>query len=87
MEIKVLATKGCANCHAFYESVLKAVAELQLDATVTKVDDIIGILSYGLSRIPGLVVDGKLIHYGQYLSLKEIKELLKKQTSSSDGLD
>ncbi|MDD4636583.1 MAG: thioredoxin family protein [Bacteroidales bacterium] len=87
MEIKVLATKGCANCHAFYEAVLKAVAELQLDATVTKVDDIIGILSYGLSRIPGLVVDGKIIHYGSYLSLKEIKELLKKQTSSSDGLD
>ncbi len=87
MEIKVLATKGCANCQAFYESVLKAVAELQLDATVTKVDDIIGILSYGLSRIPGLVVDGEIIHYGSYLSLKEIKELLKKQTSSSDGLD
>jgi len=87
MEIKVLATKGCANCHAFYETVLKAVAELQLDATVTKVDDIMGILSYGISRIPGLVVDGEIIHYGRYLSLKETKELLKTQMPASDGLD
>ncbi len=86
MEIKVLATKGCANCHAFYETVRKAVAELQLDATVTKVDDIMGILSYGISRIPGLVVNEKIIHYGSYLSLKETKELLAKQIQATDEL-
>ena len=39
MEIKVLGT-GCAGCKALHETVKQAVAELGLDATVVKEEDV-----------------------------------------------
>jgi small redox-active disulfide protein 2 len=39
MEIKVLGT-GCAKCKSLEKVTRKAVDELNLDATVTKVEDI-----------------------------------------------
>ena len=80
MNIKILGT-GCANCKNLEKATYNAVAELDLDATISKVEDIQQIMSYGIMRTPALVVDEKVIMYGRVPSLSEIKELLQKANS------
>lgn len=77
MEIKILGT-GCANCKNLEKSTYNAVAELELNANISKVEDIQQIMSYGIMRTPALVVDGKVIVYGRVPSVSEIKEMLLK---------
>jgi small redox-active disulfide protein 2 len=75
MEIKILGT-GCANCKNLEKATRAAVAELNLDATVVKEEDIVKIMSYGIMRTPALVVDEKVLFYGRVPSVSEIKEML-----------
>lgn len=77
MEIKVLGT-GCAGCKALYETTKQAVVELGMDATVIKEEDMMKIMSYNVMRLPGLVLDGKVVSSGKKLSISEVKELLTK---------
>ncbi|MGL4992693.1 MAG: thioredoxin family protein [Bacteroidales bacterium] len=77
MEIKVLGT-GCAGCKALFETVKLAVEELNIQATVVKEEDMIKIMSFNIMRLPGLVIDGKVISSGKKYSLQEMKELLTK---------
>ena len=75
MEIKILGT-GCSNCRNLEKATLEAVAELNLDASVVKEEDIVKIMSYGVMRTPALVVDEKVVMYGRVPSVNEIKEML-----------
>lgn len=75
MEIKVLGT-GCAGCRALYETVTKAAAELGIDASISKEEDITVIISYNVLRLPALVIDGKVVSQGSRPSLEEVKRLL-----------
>ena len=77
MEIKVLGT-GCPNCKTLEKSVINTLAELNIDAKVEKVEDIVQIMSYGIMRTPGLVIDGKVVLSGRVPSTKELKELIEK---------
>jgi small redox-active disulfide protein 2 len=77
MEIKVLGP-GCPNCKTLEKSVYNALAELNIEASVEKVDDIVKIMSYGIMRTPGLVIDGKVVLSGRLPSMNEIKELIQK---------
>lgn len=77
MEIKILGT-GCANCLNLEKAARQAVTELNLDATVVKEEDIVKIMSYGIMRTPGLVVNEKVVLYGRVPSVNEIKEILAK---------
>ena len=76
MEIKVLGT-GCASCKALFATVQQAVAELGIEATVVKEEDMMKILEYNVMSLPALVVDGKVVSKGKKLSVDEVKELLK----------
>lgn len=75
MEIKVLGT-GCAGCRALYETVKQTVAEMGIEATVLKEEDIAKIMSYNVMKLPGLVIDGKVVSMGKRLTLSEVKTLL-----------
>lgn len=75
MEIKVLGT-GCPKCKTLEEATRQLVNELNLDANVVKEEDIMKIMSYGVMRTPGLVVDGKLVLSGRLPSKDELKGLL-----------
>jgi len=77
MNIIVLGT-GCARCKTLEQITRKVVADLNLNAEVTKEEDITKIMSYGIMRTPGLVVDGKVILSGRIPSESELKELLTK---------
>lgn len=75
MEIKVLGT-GCAKCKSLDKAVREVVEQNQLDATVTKVEDIMEIMQYQVMSTPALVVDGRVVVKGRVPSTAELKELL-----------
>lgn len=77
MEIKVLGT-GCFNCKTLEKTVISAVSEMGVDARVEKIEDIQKIMSYGILRTPGLVINGKIALSGRVPSINEIKELIEK---------
>ena len=75
MEIKVLGT-GCARCKSLERITIKAVDELNLDATVEKVEDIQKIMEYAVMRTPALVINEKVVMSGQVPKISELKKLL-----------
>lgn len=81
MEIKILGT-GCSNCRSLEKATREAVAELNLDASVIKEEDIAKIMGYGIMRTPALVVNEKVLFFGRVPSVNEIKEMLKNYQQS-----
>lgn len=77
MEIKVLGT-GCAKCKSLDKITRQAVEELQLEATIEKVEDIQLIMEYAVMRTPALVINEKVVMSGQLPKLAEMKEILTK---------
>ena len=75
MEIKVLGT-GCSRCKTLLTTVEQVVSEIGLNATITKVDDILKIMEYNVMGLPALVVDEKVLSTGKTLSKEEVKKLL-----------
>lgn len=75
MEIKILGP-GCPKCKALEKSVINALAEMDISAEVTKVEDIMKIMEYGVMNTPGLVINGKVILAGRLPALNEIKSLI-----------
>ena len=75
MEIKVLGS-GCAKCKTTYEMIEKIVKENQLDATLSKVEDIVESLNYGIMTTPAIVVDGEVKLKGHVPTESEIKKIL-----------
>lgn len=76
MKIEVLGA-GCSKCQELEKATKKAVEELGIDADIVKEQDMGVIMSYGIIRTPGLVVDGKVVLSGRLADVNEIKELLK----------
>ncbi len=76
MKIQVLGP-GCAKCKQLTANAQKAVAELGVDATVEKVEDLREIVKYRVLSTPALVVDGTVKSLGRVLSPDAIKEILR----------
>ena len=81
MEIKVLGP-GCVRCRGLDQRVRKAVDQLGLDATVTKVEDIQEIMAYGIMKTPALVIDEKVVMTGSLPTLTDVKAFLLKLTNA-----
>lgn len=77
MEIKVLGT-GCAKCKNLERATIEAVEKAGIEATVSKVEDIVEIMQFGVMITPALVVDGKVVLKGRVPSLDEITKILTK---------
>lgn len=75
MNIKVLGS-GCAKCKTLERITKEAVEELNLDASVEKIEDIQKIMEYGVMFTPALVIDEKVAISGRVPKLKEMKKLL-----------
>ncbi len=73
--IKVLGT-GCSSCKALYCTVQEAVAQLGIEASVEKEENLEKIMAYNVMSLPALVVDGKVVAKGQKLSVEQVKSLL-----------
>lgn len=75
MEITILGT-GCPKCKSLEKLTKETVAELGIDANVTKEEDIMKIMEYGVMKTPGLVINEKVVFSGRIPSQKELNELL-----------
>ncbi len=76
MEIKVLGG-GCANCKKLLNFAELAVKELEVNANILYITDMIEITNSGLLRTPGLIIDGKIVSSGRVPSLDEVKAFIK----------
>jgi len=75
MEIKILGG-GCPKCKALEKATINALAELDIAANVSKIEDIMQIMNYGVVSTPALVIDEKVVIKGRIPSKEEIKKLL-----------
>ncbi|MFC0876240.1 thioredoxin family protein [Saccharicrinis sp. FJH2] len=75
MDIKVLGT-GCKKCNMLANVTREAVRQSGIDATVTKVEDIVEIMQYGVMTTPVLVVNGEVVTKGNVPSVNEIIQIL-----------
>jgi small redox-active disulfide protein 2 len=77
MEIKILGP-GCPKCKTLDKLTREVVEKNGINATITKVEDIMEIMTYGVMSTPALVVDGKVVVKGRMPSADEIKQILTK---------
>ena len=75
MEIKVLGP-GCAKCKTTYNVIEKVIKENNLDVKLTKVEDIIEMVSYTVMTTPAVVVDEVVKMKGQVPTESDVKKLL-----------
>jgi len=75
MNIQVLGT-GCPKCKSLEKAIREVVAQNNIDATVSKVEDIVEIMKFNIMTTPVLVVDGKVVVKGRVPSNEELKQIL-----------
>ena len=75
MEIKVLGP-SCAKCKTTYNVIEKVIKENNLDVKLTKVDDIMEMVSYNIMTTPAVVVDQVVKMKGQVPTESDVKKLL-----------
>lgn len=75
MEIKVLGP-GCAKCKTTYNVIEKVIKENNLNVKLTKVDDIMEMVSYNIMTTPAVVVDEVVKMKGQVPTESDVKKLL-----------
>lgn len=73
MKIEILGP-GCARCRATEENVRTAIAELNLEAEIVHITDLLEISKRRVMLTPGVIVDGKIVSSGRIPDVKEIKE-------------
>ena len=77
MEIKILGP-GCAKCKTLDKLTHEVVEKNGISASITKVEDIMEIMKYGVMSTPALVIDEKVVLKGRVPSSDELKQLLTK---------
>ena len=75
MDIKILGS-GCARCKTLEKQVINTLTELNITADVSKVEDIVKIMDYGILSTPALVINEKVIFSGRIPSASDLKEIL-----------
>ena len=73
MEIKILGT-GCQKCKTLEKMTQEVIAENDFNASITKVEDIMQIMNYGILATPGFVINEKVLISGRLPSKDEIKK-------------
>ncbi len=77
MIIKILGT-GCPKCKNLEKITTEVVHENNFEAAISKVEDIMQIMNYGVLSTPGLVINEKVAISGRIPSKDEIKKLIEK---------
>lgn len=75
MNIQVLGT-GCQKCKTMEKMTREVVESKGIDATVSKVEDIVEIMRFGVMTTPALVIDGKVVLKGRLPSQQELTDLI-----------
>ena len=75
MEIKIIGS-NCKNGIQLYKMAIRAIENTKNEVTITKLDDKKSIKKYGITNIPGLVINEQLISQGKVMTDREIKKLI-----------
>jgi small redox-active disulfide protein 2 len=73
--IKVLGT-GCANCKATAKLIEDTARAKDIAVSIEKVENIADIMAYGVMSMPGVVIDGKVVHAGGVPDRKKVESWL-----------
>lgn len=73
--IKILGT-GCPNCVSTEKVVSEVVKELNIEANIIKITEIMDIMMYDVMSTPAIVIDEKVVFKGRVPSIEEVKALL-----------
>ncbi|MBF8984053.1 TM0996/MTH895 family glutaredoxin-like protein [Lutibacter sp. B2] len=76
MNVKILGG-GCKNCITLYGYVEEVTKELGISVEIEKVTEFKDILSFGVMKTPGLVVDGVVKISGRVPSKNEVAKVIK----------
>lgn len=74
--IKILGT-GCPSCIATERIVKETVAELQIEAKISKITEIEQIMMYDILSTPAVVVDEKVVLKGKIPTKEEVMAVLR----------
>jgi small redox-active disulfide protein 2 len=74
---------GCANCKRLEQQVRDALTSMDLEAEVTKVEDLVAIAEAGVLRTPALGIDGKLVLQGRVPGVTELEHIIKKGAATT----
>ncbi len=77
MNIKILGT-GCSKCKSLEKLTTEVVKENNFDAEISKLEDIVQIMKYGVMSTPALVINEKVMISGRVPSKEEIKQQIEK---------
>lgn len=83
MEVKILGT-GCPNCKRLEKATREALDEMGVETTLTKVTDMVGILSYNIPATPGLVINDKVVSYGRIPPKDELTSMIATALSADE---
>jgi small redox-active disulfide protein 2 len=75
MDIKVLGT-GCANCKNTLALIEQVAHDKGVAISLSKVEELQGIMGYGVMSTPGVVIDGKVVHAGGVPSRDKVTQWL-----------
>ena len=67
---------GCAKCKQTYNVVGRVIAENDLDVKLSKIEDIVEMMSYNIMTTPAVVVDGTVKIKGHVPTADEVKKAL-----------
>ena len=73
--IKILGT-GCPKCKQTEAIVRQVVEELELEAQIEKVEDMMQIMAYQVLSTPAVVIDGEVKIKGRVPTAGEVRGIL-----------
>ncbi len=74
-KLQVLGT-GCPKCRQLYERTEAAARALGIEYELTKVEEIVEIMAFGVMLTPALVVDGQVKLSGKLPGVEELKTII-----------
>ena len=75
MKIEIYGS-GCAKCKKTEEIVRQAVNELNIEAEISKIEDLQKIIDKGIMMTPAVAIDGDIKILGRVPSAQDVKKIL-----------
>jgi small redox-active disulfide protein 2 len=77
MTVKIeVFTSTCGKCKKLEQVVHEAVDEMKLDAEIIRLQDGIQVRERGVTRVPALFVNGKLVLEGRVPLIRETMDII-----------
>lgn len=71
-DVKVLGA-GCANCRSTVDLIETVAKAKGVPIALEKIEDLPGIIGYGVMSTPGVVIDGQVVHSGGVPSRSKVE--------------